>query len=60
MSGPENGNAKLTLPFGDIDRATLPIAGDKAANLGELTRARLPVPPGFCVPTAAYGWVSEG
>jgi hypothetical protein len=36
MGGPENGNAKLTLPFDDIARATLPIAGDKGANLGEL------------------------
>ncbi len=37
MSGPENGNTKLTLPFGDRDRTALPIAGGKAANLGELT-----------------------
>ena len=48
MSGPENGNAKLTLPFGDIARATLPIAGDKAANLGEL-----PGPGCRCPPVSA-------
>src|SRR5215216_5124856 len=51
---------KLTLPFGDIDRTMLPIAGGKAANLGELARAGLPVPDGFCITTAAYGVVAEG
>ncbi|MDX6702092.1 MAG: rifampicin phosphotransferase, partial [Baekduia sp.] len=29
-------------------------AGGKAANLGELTRAGLPVPPGFVITTQAY------
>jgi phosphoenolpyruvate synthase/pyruvate phosphate dikinase len=29
----------------------LPIAGGKAANLGELTRAGQPVPLDFCVTT---------
>ncbi|MEV4896458.1 PEP/pyruvate-binding domain-containing protein, partial [Nonomuraea sp. NPDC055795] len=28
--------------------------GGKGANLGELTRAGLPVPGGFCLTTAAY------
>ncbi len=50
----------LVLPFGAIDQTALPIAGGKAANLGELTRAGLPVPPGFCVITAAYDLVAEG
>jgi rifampicin phosphotransferase len=53
-------NAELVLPFGDLDRASLPLAGGKAANLGELTRAGLPVPPGFCVTTTAYELVAEG
>src|SRR5262249_28725504 len=35
------------------------IAGGKAANLGELIRAGLPVPPGFCVTTEAYARVAE-
>src|SRR5947209_18128230 len=48
----------LVLPFTDIDRTALPIAGGKAANLGEMTRAGLPVPPGFCVTTAAYALVA--
>src|SRR4051794_18641410 len=30
------------------------VAGGKGANLGELSRAGLPVPPGFVLTTAAY------
>jgi rifampicin phosphotransferase len=37
------------LGSGDIDQA-----GGKGANLGELTRAGFPVPPGFVVVTEAY------
>jgi pyruvate,water dikinase len=43
-----------TLSFGDVDRTRLSDVGGKGANLGELTRAGFPVPPGFCVTTAAY------
>ena len=50
----------IVLPFSAIDRASLSIAGGKAANLGEMARAGLPVPPGFCVTTAAYALVAEG
>jgi phosphoenolpyruvate synthase/pyruvate phosphate dikinase len=32
----------------------LPRVGGKGANLGEMARAGLPVPPGFCVTTAAF------
>ncbi|HKU34942.1 MAG TPA: PEP/pyruvate-binding domain-containing protein [Paenarthrobacter sp.] len=32
----------------------IPHVGGKAANLGELTAAGLPVPPGFCLTTTAY------
>ncbi|MBI2941944.1 MAG: phosphoenolpyruvate synthase [Chloroflexi bacterium] len=42
-----------------MDRKSLAIAGGKAANLGELVRAGLPVPPGLCVTTAAYTLVAE-
>jgi rifampicin phosphotransferase len=52
-------NAELVLQLDNIDRALLPAAGGKAANLGELIRAGLPVPPGFCVTTAAYELVAE-
>ncbi|MEV6238897.1 PEP/pyruvate-binding domain-containing protein [Lentzea sp. NPDC051838] len=45
--------------FGAIDGTMLATVGGKAANLGELTRAGLPVPQGFCVTTDAYRAVAE-
>ncbi len=42
------------LPFGAISARDLPRVGGKGANLGEMTRAGFPVPPGFCVTTAAF------
>src|SRR5947208_4058789 len=60
LSDPQTDDVALVLPFAELDRASLPVAGGKAANLGELTRAGLPVPPGFCVTTAAYGLVAAG
>ncbi|MGH8903412.1 MAG: PEP/pyruvate-binding domain-containing protein, partial [Egibacteraceae bacterium] len=50
----------LVLPLGVLDRGALEMVGGKAANLGELLRAGLPVPDGFCVTTAAYGLVADG
>jgi len=44
----------LILPFERVSAAELPRVGGKGANLGELARAGLPVPPGFCVTTAAF------
>ena len=38
VNNPESGNAELVLPFHNIDRAALPVAGGKAANLGEMIR----------------------
>ena len=40
--------------FGELAGSDIDQAGGKAANLGELTRAGLPVPPGFVVLTEAY------
>src|SRR5690242_6392646 len=40
--------------FSELSRADVPFAGGKGANLGELTRAGLPVPPGFVVGAPAY------
>lgn len=40
--------------FQDIGRDDIAEVGGKAANLGELARAGLPVPPGFVLTTAAY------
>ena len=38
-----------------VGRDDVALAGGKGANLGELVRAGLPVPPGFVVTTQAYG-----
>ncbi|MFC0432046.1 phosphoenolpyruvate synthase [Kutzneria buriramensis] len=40
--------------FGELGRSDTAIAGGKGANLGELTRAGLPVPAGFVVTAQAY------
>src|SRR6478672_8641954 len=40
--------------FADVSLADVPHVGGKGANLGELTRAGLPVPPGFVVTAEAY------
>ena len=40
--------------FDDISKQDVAVAGGKGANLGELTRAGLPVPPGFVVTASAY------
>ena len=40
--------------FADLRKADVDFAGGKGANLGELTRAGLPVPPGFVIGAAAY------
>ncbi|MFI5662854.1 PEP/pyruvate-binding domain-containing protein [Streptomyces sp. NPDC051684] len=44
----------LVLDLRSVDATMLATVGGKAANLGELTRAGLPVPHGFCVTTDAY------
>src|SRR5215203_197257 len=40
--------------FDEIGKDDIALAGGKGANLGELSRAGLPVPPGFVVTTTAY------
>lgn len=42
------------MALGGVGRTDVAVAGGKGANLGELVRAGLPVPPGFVVPTDAY------
>ncbi len=44
----------FVLSFADITAVNLPEVGGKGANLGEMTQAGFPVPPGFCVTTAAF------
>jgi pyruvate,water dikinase len=45
---------QFTSRFDEIGLHDVGTVGGKGANLGELTRAGLPVPPGFVVTTAAY------
>ncbi|MBZ4420945.1 phosphoenolpyruvate synthase [Myxococcus sp. RHST-1-4] len=44
----------LILWFESLSRGDTPVAGGKGANLGELTRAGLPVPRGFVITAAAF------
>ena len=46
-------------PFAELSRADVAYAGGKGANLGELTAAGLPVPPGFVVGAPAYAEFCE-
>jgi len=46
--------------FGQLSRADVEYAGGKGANLGELTAAGFPVPPGFVVGAPAYAAFCDG
>lgn len=52
--GPDVSGPVFIRDIADIRADMLPEVGGKAANLGELNAARLPVPPGFCLTTSAY------
>lgn len=40
--------------FTHIDSEDLVLVGGKGANLGEMSRAGMPIPPGFCVTVAGF------
>lgn len=40
--------------FEELAKQDVPLVGGKGANLGEMTRAGLPVPPGFVITVDAY------
>jgi pyruvate,water dikinase len=40
--------------FAEVGKDDIGVAGGKGANLGEMTRARIPVPPGFIVTAETY------
>ena len=42
------------LPFGKLNFKSVNIAGGKGASLGEMTNAKLPVPPGYVVLASAF------
>jgi len=46
--------ARYAIPFDELHLDQVDLVGGKCANLGELTQAGFPVPPGFAVTTAAY------
>jgi pyruvate,water dikinase len=46
--------ANMVRPFASVRRADIPAVGGKGANLGEMTAAGLPVPPGFVLTIDAY------
>jgi len=59
MVAMQRADPAYVLDLGSLDGGMLAEVGGKAANLGELTRAGFPVPPGFCVTTAAYRRATE-
>ncbi|MBI2852793.1 MAG: phosphoenolpyruvate synthase [Chloroflexi bacterium] len=49
QSGP-----KTVVWFSEVTKQDIPLVGGKGANLGEMTNAQIPVPPGFIVTAQAY------
>ncbi|BCX14873.1 MAG: phosphoenolpyruvate synthase [Patescibacteria group bacterium] len=45
---------KLVSFFKDLDKTSVDLVGGKGANLGEMTKIGLPVPPGFAITSNAY------
>ena len=45
---------KAVVWFKDVTKKDIPLVGGKGANLGEMTNAGIPVPPGFIVTADAY------
>jgi pyruvate,water dikinase len=50
---------KFCRTFSEICRDDVPEAGGKGANLGDMTCAGLPVPPGFVILSSAYRRIFE-
>src|SRR3990172_10010312 len=47
-------NPKIVAWFQEVGKEDIPLVGGKGANLGEMTRAEIPVPPGFVVTADTY------
>ena len=45
---------KAIVWFNEVTKKDVPTVGGKGANLGEMTNANIPVPPGFIVTADAY------
>lgn len=46
--------AKYTLPFSKLDKSLVDKAGGKGAQLGEMTKAKIPIPRGFVVLASTF------
>ncbi len=49
----------FVLPFSQLSKDHVSVAGGKGAQLGEITKAGIPVPPGFVVLTASFDEMLE-
>ena len=49
-----NKGQKAIVWFNEVTKDDVPRVGGKGANLGEMSRANIPVPPGFIVTANAY------
>ena len=45
---------KTVVWFSEVTKKDIPLVGGKGANLGEMSNAGIPVPPGFIVTASAY------
>lgn len=54
-----NNHDPYILWFSEIGKDDIPKVGGKGANLGELTKAGIPVPNGFCITAQAYYYFLE-
>lgn len=57
---PDTGSPPPVLGLAAVTAAMVPLVGGKAANLGELLSAGMPVPDGFCLTTDAYRLATGG
>ena len=46
--------SKYTLTFAKLNKSSVAVAGGKGAQLGEMTKAKIPIPPGFVVLATAF------
>jgi pyruvate,water dikinase len=51
---PSSRKEKHVLWFEELGKGDIPLVGGKNANLGEMLRAKIPVPPGFAITAYAY------
>lgn len=47
-------SATFIVPFSKLSKSSVEVAGGKGASLGEMTRAGIPVPPGFVILADAF------